>query len=974
MNKSLALVELLIFKYLTFGSIILYVRIFFNCDKKIFQRFIVLESYMEKTKAPNFCEHICFEYNGSIESHDIPYYLQSDEKYVKYIVNDIPKDAYKVVVQTIPHGAEIDSKENTEKRGSHSLGGEGKNSVSPIKGKFYGFYGKGNVNQSEFSYKVNPPGETVFMKVSGGSNGVWGWGKSSIEIRIITQKTSSGKEEEKASKGVLYNHDNLFLDSSEKSSVLTEYLGRIDTFLPKASKGFVIRKKEYLDLRQIIEGESSITCIWGLPGVGKTGFTVNAINESKDLFSEIFFCNAKDQDTLFSSFKDIAVRLSIPILEKDTFACLQERIQSHLRKKQFEKPYLLILDGLDPSLFNEIMPLRNGHVLISTYEKLEDPDISFIPIKDLSDEEALEMIREIRREKAHEKVDSEDSLKDLAKMFRNYPLALKLATNFINTTNNDTVKSYIEKYGDDFYQAPLTKEEAFNEYVLVKTWQITLKKLRIKYPKAWNCLKVLINFNQEHIPFNWMDQLFINDLSPTRERDQTFSILTDFAVLEKGGRLHGLLSQTIQNSLVDEEKINSFRAAVQILENQLKRIDREVPATYPLVYEVVLQLHLLESKYIDLLSLEERISLYSLASQSLRIVGGKTSFERSLLYEIKALALKKKLLGENHQDVAISLNNVGIFLKNLGRNKEALDSFEKALKLLEKLPAEHQLAVPAILNNIGTSLIYDGRNEEDLDSFEQALKLFEKLPGEQQLVVATILDNIGDSLRNLWRNKEALKYFERAYELRKKFLKENHPEFATSLSHVGVTQRNLKMPEEALKYLKKALKLRKELFGEKHPIFATSLNNVGLTLSDLKMYIKALKYLKKALKLRIELFGEKHSDVATSLNNIGGCLREYGRHEESRNFIQAQKLYEESLDNFTRALKLYEEVHGEKHPDVATSLNNIGSCLRDLKRYGEALDFFEKSLKLRKELFGEEHPAVANSLKNIRNCQRDLGR
>jgi len=56
---------------------------------------------------------------------------------------------------------------------------------------------------------------------------------------------------------------------------------------------------------------------------------------------------------------------------------------------------------------------------------------------------------------------------------------------------------------------------------------------------------------------------------------------------------------------------------------------------------------------------------------------------------------------------------------------------------------------------------------------------------------------------------------------------------------------------------------------------------MGETLGKLGRHKEALIYQRQALKLRQEIFGDKHLDMAISLNNLRITLVRLGRHEEA---------------------------------------------------------------------------------------------
>jgi tetratricopeptide (TPR) repeat protein len=67
---------------------------------------------------------------------------------------------------------------------------------------------------------------------------------------------------------------------------------------------------------------------------------------------------------------------------------------------------------------------------------------------------------------------------------------------------------------------------------------------------------------------------------------------------------------------------------------------------------------------------------------------------------------------------------------------------------------------------------------------------------------------------------------------------------------------------------------------------------------------------------------------------------------------------------YQQALDLSRELLGERHPQVASSLNNLASLYSSQGRYEAAEPLYQQALELRRELLGERHPDVAGSLNN----------
>ena len=123
-------------------------------------------------------------------------------------------------------------------------------------------------------------------------------------------------------------------------------------------------------------------------------------------------------------------------------------------------------------------------------------------------------------------------------------------------------------------------------------------------------------------------------------------------------------------------------------------------------------------------------------------------------------------------------------------------------------------------------------------------------------------------------------------------------------------------------------------------------------LEYLAEYDKAINYYKLALQSALLKDGERHPDVATSYNNIGIIYDSQGD-------------YAKALEYFNKSLEIQLPVLGERHPDVANSYNNIGYIYNSQGDYAKALEYYNKSLEILLPVLGERHPDVANSYNNI---------
>ena len=115
---------------------------------------------------------------------------------------------------------------------------------------------------------------------------------------------------------------------------------------------------------------------------------------------------------------------------------------------------------------------------------------------------------------------------------------------------------------------------------------------------------------------------------------------------------------------------------------------------------------------------------------------------------------------------------------------------------------------------------------------------------------------------------------------------------------------------------------------------------------------KAKDYFQQSLDMRKQLYGLEHPEVASSLSNVGSIHSMMGDLETAKG-------------SFQRSHALRKKIYGEKHPCVADSLNNIGILNSEMGLAVEAVQYHEKALEMRKELFFHDHTVIADSYNNL---------
>jgi CHAT domain-containing protein/tetratricopeptide (TPR) repeat protein len=333
--------------------------------------------------------------------------------------------------------------------------------------------------------------------------------------------------------------------------------------------------------------------------------------------------------------------------------------------------------------------------------------------------------------------------------------------------------------------------------------------------------------------------------------------------------------------------------------------------------------------------------------------------EEALAAIQKALAVRKRLLGDEHPSTADSLNDVGVVYRSMGDSAKAEEFYRQALLTYKKVLGLEHPKTASTLSNLG--IVYferaDYAKAEPL--YRQALELRRKMPGQNRAETASSLNNLGMLYKAMGNAAKAEPLFQEALEIDKQVWGLQHANTARTLANLAVSYYEIGDYTRAEPLYLQALQINKKVGGEEHPAVAACLNDLGLLYANKADYAKAEPLLKQALEIRKRL-GENRAETANSLNALGYL------YFHMRQFAKAEPLYQQ-------ALSIQKKVLGENHLDTATSLNNLGALYVVTDQYAKAEPFYQQAIEIRKKLLGEEHPETAFGVDNLANLYQGTG-
>jgi len=181
---------------------------------------------------------------------------------------------------------------------------------------------------------------------------------------------------------------------------------------------------------------------------------------------------------------------------------------------------------------------------------------------------------------------------------------------------------------------------------------------------------------------------------------------------------------------------------------------------------------------------------------------------------------------EKNDSYALLLNNLARIYYLTGEYEEAEPLYMKALKLRKKLLGEEHLDTVISYDNLG-ELYYSMelyKNSEKL--YIKALKIRENFLGKEHLDTALSYDNLGELYYSMELYKDSEKLYIKALKIRENFLGKEHLDTATNYNNLALIYVSMKEYKQAEPLYKKALEITKKELGIEHPDTLAVIDNI----------------------------------------------------------------------------------------------------------------------------------------------------
>ena len=310
----------------------------------------------------------------------------------------------------------------------------------------------------------------------------------------------------------------------------------------------------------------------------------------------------------------------------------------------------------------------------------------------------------------------------------------------------------------------------------------------------------------------------------------------------------------------------------------------------------------------------------------------------------RALALRTRVYGRDHPDVAESLEHLAQLCAVRGDHAKADSLYRQALALYERAGLRGSVEAATSVRGLGLVRRAQGDPEAGLALVREALALQQAALGAGDPEILATQGELASLFYNTGAYDEAAALFRRVLRGRRRALGA-HPHTAQTLSDYAAVLNAQDDFEGATQAHREALAIRREVFGDDHPRVAQSLSYLGWTLQSQGRAAEAEPLYREALAIRRAAFGPNHTAVANSLLMLGEVLTLQGDAESG--------LRLEGL-----AVRTFRDVLGEDHPSTASAELRYAVHLVESGDADTAGRLAGRALPVLREVFGPDHERV----------------
>ena len=340
---------------------------------------------------------------------------------------------------------------------------------------------------------------------------------------------------------------------------------------------------------------------------------------------------------------------------------------------------------------------------------------------------------------------------------------------------------------------------------------------------------------------------------------------------EKGANYVGVLTSIALLYKV----MGMYKDASELLKRCRKICGRNVGVNnleYAAVESNLAGIKICQGKFYRAIELLERVrkvqSLYldqdhpiyelTLANISSLHLAGKLDLELALKYSNQSLQILRSAFGDKHPEYATAQHNNAIFLTELKRYDQALDSFQIAENVFNKVFGENHCEFATLFFNEAKAYRSLGDFDNALQLYTRCLEICQECLSPHHIECAHWWFEMGNTEALRHHNEKALLLFQESLDIFEVSLGAESTFYTKALMKIAVVKGILGDVSSAITMCSTSSATQLSLLGPQHPQYVDTFHQMAYLSSEQGNYDHAIAYQKKGVRFLEKALGKEH--------------------------------------------------------------------------------------------------------------------
>jgi CHAT domain-containing protein/tetratricopeptide (TPR) repeat protein len=336
-------------------------------------------------------------------------------------------------------------------------------------------------------------------------------------------------------------------------------------------------------------------------------------------------------------------------------------------------------------------------------------------------------------------------------------------------------------------------------------------------------------------------------------------------------------------------------------------------------------------------------------------------YEEALPIAALVLGYAESILGTDHPDTLVSVDQLADLYRFLGRHDEAEGLYRRVLASRERMLGTDHLDTLRSLTDLAHVYSSQDRYNAAERMYQRALTTRERVLGAEHYDTLENVTNLAVLYLSQRRYAEAEPLFQRVIEASERVLGAEHEFTLVNYVNMAFLYERQGRPGDAESFYRRALNGGERGFGTQHPVRTFHRSNLAEFYRRRGRWAEAEKLYRRTVVDNARELGSENLDTLGAESHLADLLYFQGRYGEAEPLLR-------------RALAAYERLRDAEHADTLELVNRLALVYDGQGRHGEAEPLLRRALHARERVLGTEHRATLRSVSNLAALYYSQGR